>query len=261
MTPAAGGFAALRALVAWTVARGGRGIISLVGAGGKTTALFALARSLSAEGCAVLATTTTHILDPGAASAREGRGFGPVVVHPDPSSPECLDALAATGPRAVLAAGREGSRLTGIDPAAVPAVAALYDVVLIEADGARRRSIKAPAAHEPEAPASSSIVIGCVGLDALGAAMDERTVHRPELFGPLTGCAPGEAISAEHVGRLAASPDGLFKTVLDGCLRVVLLNKADTVPRDLAEECARAVTEAGGCDAVFICGVEREAGS
>jgi probable selenium-dependent hydroxylase accessory protein YqeC len=250
MTARIGGFDELCACAAETDGR--TPVIALVGAGGKTGTMFRLARSFAADGARVLVTTTTHILSPDAGSEREGRGFGPLLVLPDPASPAALAAVGAAGPRVVLAAAVDGRRLTGIRPDAVPALAALFDFILIEADGARLRPIKAPAPHEPVVPPASSAVIGVIGLDALGAPMDERTVFRPGLFGPLTGCAPGEAITARHILRLVSSPAGLFKSAPPSARRILLLNKGDAVPAGPAEECARAVIRAGACDAVCI---------
>ena len=52
--------------------RGGKPlVVSLVGGGGKTSLMFALASELRAEGMSVLVTTTTRILDP----RDEGRAF------------------------------------------------------------------------------------------------------------------------------------------------------------------------------------------
>lgn len=125
-------------------------------------------------------------------------------------------------------------------------------VILIEADGARGRRVKAPAAYEPVVPSACSAVIRLISLDALGAPMNARAVHRCELFGPLVGCAPGEPLSALHILRLVSSPAGLFKSAPSRALRLLLLNKADAVPRALAEECARSIITAGACDAVYV---------
>ena len=46
------------------------GVISLVGAGGKTSLMFRLAQELSAEGATVLTTTTTRIFMPGQGQSR-----------------------------------------------------------------------------------------------------------------------------------------------------------------------------------------------
>jgi len=229
-------------------------VVSIVGGGGKTSTLFAFARRFSSEGRRVLVTTTTHILHPDAGDMKDGRGFGPVVVSDGPISSQTIARLREAGPRTILAGGvqHDGSRLSGIAAEDVAVLREHFDVVLVEADGSRGLPVKAPAAHEPVVPRATTALIGCIGLDALGAPMDARHVHRPQLFGPLTGCAPGEAITAAHIARLVESPAGLFSSAPAGARRLVLLNKADLVSRDVAEGCAEAVCMTGACSAVFI---------
>jgi probable selenium-dependent hydroxylase accessory protein YqeC len=156
----------------------------------------------------------------------------------------------------VLGARRDGEKLCGLDPVAIDALADLFDIVLVEADGSKGLPVKAPASHEPVVPASSSIVIGVVGLDALGRPMDEHIVHRPEFFGPLVGCAPGERITAAHIARLANSTNGLFKNAPAKAMRAVLLNKADLVAPDIAAACRDAII-AGGYAGKIILGANR----
>jgi probable selenium-dependent hydroxylase accessory protein YqeC len=241
---------------------GNAAIAAFVGAGGKTSSLFALARYRASLGARVLVSTTTRILDPEAGSGRQGRGFGPVLRLGDLSDPWSLEAIRAAGPRLVLGASEpfraaeaqkgEGPKLYGIDPLCFAALRELFDSVLIEADGARGLSIKAPAAHEPVIPPLATAVVGLVGLDALGAPMDARIVHRPELFGPLVGCATGAPITIEHVARLAAAPQGLFKGAPMGAARIILLNKAELLAPYDAELCASTLRASAAADAVIL---------
>ena len=125
----------------------------------------------------------------------------------------------------VSRAADEPGKLKGIDPSWVPALARAFDLVLVEADGSRQLPMKAPAPHEPALPPGADLVVGVVGLDGLGRPMDQRTVHRPERFASVTGCAPGAPIRWEHLAALVRHPDGLFKAVTGR--RALLLNKAD----------------------------------
>ncbi|MGA2545586.1 MAG: selenium cofactor biosynthesis protein YqeC [Rectinemataceae bacterium] len=253
MSEAIRGLVELRSLVLEASTAPGAAVVAFVGAGGKTSAMFALARSLASSGTRILATTTTRILNPDAASAREGKGFGRVLMLPDPSSPASIELMRSEGPRVVLGSGcDEDGKLFGIDPESISALKVLFDVVLVEADGARGLSIKAPALYEPVVPSHCSVVVGLIGLDALGAAMDGWIAYKPELFGPLVSCAPGEAISPEHLVRLVASPQGLFKGTPSGARRIVVLNKADTVSQALADECAATLAAAEVADAVVV---------
>lgn len=203
--------------------------MSFVGAGGKTSLLLHLARELEGEGRPVLVTTTTHLADP----REEGGTFARIVLRADlerpaaaddPALPEALAGVTLLASRPADAPGK----LKGIDPSRVVALRGAWPVVLVEADGSKRLPVKAPAAWEPVVPDGTDLVIGVVGLDALGWPMDGRTVHRPELFAAVTGCAPGTPIAWEHVAALARHPQGLFKGARGR--RVVLLNKVDEAP-------------------------------
>jgi probable selenium-dependent hydroxylase accessory protein YqeC len=234
-------------------------VIALVGAGGKTSALFGLAGEL-AGGCpsGALMTTTTHLFDP---RLEPGRPYDELVLDPSlgaPGGPEPWDPGPRPGPgRRVLLAARalpgEG-KLQGVHPSRVAGLRRAWDYVLVEADGARRLPVKAPAEHEPVVPPGADLVLGLVGLACLGRPMDERTVHRPGLFAEATGCAPGEPIGPEHIAALTRSPLGLFKGAPAGAARVLVLNQADrcrTAPEALLK-----MLEARGpvaADLVLVC--------
>jgi probable selenium-dependent hydroxylase accessory protein YqeC len=70
------------------------------------------------------------------------------------------------------------------------------DVVLVEADGSRRRPIKGTADHEPALPDAATLVVAVANVHALGTPVDEEHVHRPEVFSDLTGVGPGQSITA-----------------------------------------------------------------
>ncbi len=204
--------------------------MSFVGAGGKTSLLLHLAGELAADGRPVLVTTTTHLADP-----REERPILPVrlLLHAELEFPAHAAAAAVPEPAlgvTLLAARRTEppGKLKGIDPSHVRLLASLWSLVLVEADGSRRLPLKAPAEHEPVVPEETGLTVGVLGLDALGWPMDERTVHRPERFAAVSGCAPGEAIGWDHLVALARHPEGLFKGARGA--RVALLNKVDESP-------------------------------
>lgn len=230
---------------------GGRGLVAaFVGAGGKTTAMFALARRAADEGMSVAVTTTTRIYDP---RDEGGRPFDRVVID------DRLGQAAAPGAEGlgapclgqegitVLAAGRDEAegKLVGIEPSWCAVLAGVFDLVLVEADGARGLPVKAPAGHEPALPREADVVFGCIGLDCLGGPATTEVVHRLDRFLSITGAIPGSPISPDHLVRLVLSPEGLFKSVPAGALRVAVLNKADLVDDGLAER-SRAGIEASG---------------
>jgi len=200
-------------------------VVSAVGAGGKTSLLERLACDYEAEGARVLLTTTTKVLPP-------APGTRPLILG------ETLSALCG-GIRSVLktggpspVAGRavlDSGKLDGLPPDWVPALRDLagIDAVLIEADGAARRPLKAPAPWEPVIPSCTSLVVALAGLDCQDTPLDEVHVHRPEEVGRLLGLSPGQIVPA---GRLPELLLQAYGPATPATARLLLLfSKADRV--------------------------------
>jgi probable selenium-dependent hydroxylase accessory protein YqeC len=201
-------------------------LISFVGAGGKTTALFRLAEELKGCNKRVLVTTTTAIYCPDEKDCDE-------VITGDPLS--SLAGRQTIGP-SVIALGSEitpDSKLLGVERSAITRVhqEKRFDYILVEADGSRQRSIKAPADHEPVIPQGTTKTVGVVGLDALGKQIDAASVHRPELLCSYTAQVMGSIIDEAVVAALIRAPQGLFKSVPEGSQRYVIFNKGDNGDR------------------------------
>jgi len=206
--------------------------VAAVGAGGKTTTLVRMAEEARARSWTVLLTTTTHM--------GEGRSVGPVVIEESgPDDRRLREALAAAGAATLLGRRIREDKLQGISPERVRAVSGLADLVLVEADGARGRSLKLPAPHEPVLPNAAEMVIVLVGLDAIGAPLDEQLVHRVEIVREVLHGV--ERISARDVAAVLSCPTG-YAARGDSGRTSVLLNKAESPERWRdAEEIARRI--------------------
>jgi probable selenium-dependent hydroxylase accessory protein YqeC len=239
----------------------GRGrIAAFVGAGGKTSALFAVAREAAGRGLSVLVTTTTHMYDP---RDEGGRGEDEVLLlsgyarRRGPGaggSPDWLHGRARSASLTVLASGKDKDslKLDGVDPAWVPELAGSFDLVLVEADGSRGLPVKAPGEHEPVLPPLVDLVFGLIGLDCLNAKAGSDSVHRFEAFQQVTGIEEGSPIGAGHLSHLVTSSHGLFKGCAPATRRIVLLNKADLAKGGDAVELWRLLRATPSVDAVFL---------
>ncbi len=202
---------------------GPKEIVAFTGAGGKTAAMFRLAGELAAAGLRVITTTTTRLgLDQLALSPR---------VLPVSDLPRLGGALAQY--RQVLVIGGEDrttQKTLGITGEQACALAARPDVdaILIEADGARGLSLKAPAGHEPVVPPCTTLLVSVVGLDAIGQPLGPGIAHRAEQVSILTGLPFGAAISPAAIAALLAHPAGGLKGLPPGARAVAFLNKAET---------------------------------
>ncbi|HKJ28099.1 MAG TPA: selenium cofactor biosynthesis protein YqeC, partial [Anaerolineales bacterium] len=100
--------------------------------------------------------------------------------------------------------------------------------LLVEADGSRRKPLKAPAAHEPVIPSFTETVVVLAGMSGMGKPLGETWVHRPERFEALSGLKMGEAISPEALTRVLLAKEGGLKGIPAGAKRIALLNQCDT---------------------------------
>jgi probable selenium-dependent hydroxylase accessory protein YqeC len=198
-------------------------VVSLVGGGGKTTALFLLAKELVAQGAKVIVTTTTKIYKPTPEQVKltiVSRDAGTLCQATE-------DALRET---AMIAVGKEieaEGKLSGVPPAWVADLAKLADYVLVEADGAKGKPFKAPASHEPVIPESTALTIVVVGIEVVGQVLSEVSVQRPERVSAITGLALGDVIMPKDIATAILHPDGLGRpTPLHR--QVLLLNKVDS---------------------------------
>ena len=199
---------------------GGIPRLAFVGAGGKTTALFHLAREYHSP---VLVANTAHTELWQLALADLHLFYldsGPLQLPPN------LPGVT------LLTGDRNNRSVAGVSPEGINHVLTYARQnqlpLLIEADGSRRHPVKAPADHEPPIPGFVETVVVTVGLTALGHELCSDWVHRPEIFAALSGAPLGSTISPEGILRVLSHPSGGLKNIPPGARRVVLLNQADT---------------------------------
>jgi probable selenium-dependent hydroxylase accessory protein YqeC len=214
-----------------TEALAAEGIVCAVGAGGKKTAMAALAAASER------ATLTATVRIPKAFAEREA-----VARFVETDDPAAVVRENDDWPLEVVPGPADESRHAGY-PNEV--VAGLRDVapgpVLVKADGARMRRFKAPNDREPQLPANTDTVLAIASAHAVGEPLDEGMVHRPELVAALTGRAVGDEIRAEDVAAVLAHERGGLKSVPDGATAVAVVNMVDderleTVGREVAAE-------------------------
>lgn len=173
-------------------------VVAFAGAGGKSGSILQVAAELAEAGMTVLAVPTTRM------TLDEARGIGPLVISEDPSELRAkVKTSFSEGNTRVAAGGAMTSknRVGGVLPDLVSDLAPLADVLLVEADGSRRRPIKGTANHEPALPDASTLVVAVGNVDALGSTVDEEHVHRPAVFSELTGVGLGQSITARAFAR------------------------------------------------------------
>ena len=204
---------------------GPREHIAIVGGGGKTSLCFALSEELLQTGTMVITSTTTKVL------YREANRAPCVVFCPSGSAfhEDVREGLKRDGHVFVAQRLLESGKVEGITRAMADSLFLdlQVDYLIVEADGAAGRPLKAPAAHEPVIPSSVTMVIAVIGLEAIGRPLDSEIVFRLGLFREITGLENGETITSPALARVFQSPNGLLKGTPDTARRIVFLNKMD----------------------------------
>jgi probable selenium-dependent hydroxylase accessory protein YqeC len=201
---------------------------ALIGAGGKTTTLFRLAKELRQKGYKVLVTTTTKIFKPG--KPHIDRLF--LVDDIDALARACGDIAAP----AVIGAGAgvsEDGKLLGLPPAWLDRLndGKAFDAILVEADGAASRLFKVPGAGEPVIPPSCQLTIWLMSIGVLGKPLDGAWVHRVENALALLGRAAGDAITQDCIIELVKHPAGCWQGIPPASRKIAVINQVDT-PED-----------------------------
>jgi molybdenum cofactor cytidylyltransferase len=206
-----------------------RQLVAIVGGGGKTSLLFALARELDGG---VVATTTTRIF------AAQMELADATCSLDEPGWRDRLDGLES---HLLLVGHVEGERAMGVSRE-LPAQWLSHprvDWVLVESDGSRMRPVKAPAEHEPVIPGEAALVVPVAGIDALSAPID-RVAHRPERVASISGLGTDCTLTPEALAAVLTSPRGGLKGVPPHARVALLLNKVESESeREAAHQVAR----------------------
>lgn len=221
----------------------GRGsVVSLVGGGGKTSTLFRIVKESALDGRRVLATTTARMKMEELVDVRD-------VLLWDERDPtgitwsRCRDEGAKSGwieeilggtrndariPAAFLGRTVMRDKLIGLPPEYLGELLGrlTWDVAVIEADGARGRSIKGHRLGEPVLPMCTTHVVVVVGADGLECPVNDQWCHRPEVIQDLLGLGWGERLSPHRIADLLCHRRGLLAKIPGDMDLSVYLNKS-----------------------------------
>lgn len=242
-------------------------VVSLVGAGGKTSLALWLMEEARTRGWPVAYATTTHMLEPVLQTEEilvltEEEGWRALLEEAFAAGRPTFLAAARTeekverGPGWPFPPGRFRRRkVRGLAPREVDALAQMWPDVLflVEADGARHRWLKAPAAHEPQVPGSTTHLLPVAAADAVGRPLAAETVHRPEQAAALLKVEPGTRLTPPMVAALLAHPQGGLKGAPQEAEVVLVLTLwGEPSPLGAAREVAQNLRGVPGVERVVI---------
>lgn len=200
-------------------------VISLVGAGGKTTTMEALADYLSKQGHQVLMTTTTHIRRPSLSE----------------------DQLIEEENLSLIMKKRERHKLIALGlplldhehkwqaPSMdfLEKLPELFDYILCEGDGSKCQPLKIPRKKEPVLFPKTDTVLGLMGLSSLHQPVESSLFGYKEASDELKEelLSEGSFLNTRHLYKIASAPYGLHKNVTTENYHI-LLNQADLISEE-----------------------------
>lgn len=193
---------------------GQRAVISVAGAGGKTSTILRLVKEYEHRQSPVAVTTTTHMKVP---SEYQLYGTG--------GEDALFERL--KGQKTAWAGTSCGDgKFSAPDSLFLERILRSKYPVLIEADGAKGMPVKAPARHEPVILEETEIVLYVFGMDAVGKKIID-VCHRSEMVSALLGKSRESKVLCEDIAALALDCRGGRKGVKDYMQYHVILNKTE----------------------------------
>jgi molybdenum cofactor cytidylyltransferase len=206
-------------------------LVSIVGGGGKTSLMFALASQWPGP---AISTTTTRIFRNQIEIAPSALSIGPGA-DVDSLALEILDENLKLNQHCLVFGEITGDKAHGV-PLNVPLVLlerSMAEIALVESDGSRMRPCKAPADHEPAIPDGVTLVIPTIGIDAINSSVS-AAAHRPELVGRLTQLSVDDVLTTEALATLLTHPEGGLKNIPDDARIIPFINKVESTDQLLA---------------------------
>ncbi len=206
-------------------------LVAIIGAGGKTTTMYTLASELAQRGKRVITTTTTQIFYP-----QPGETDKLIIASESHNLLNTTEEALRQYQRVTIAGTvLRTEKLAGLEPEQPYEllVKSGADVVIVEADGARHRMIKAPAEHEPVIPSQTNVALLLMSAEAINQPLRDSIAHRPELVAKVTGINMGDILSSAVIARLMTSEQGALKHIPETATAYFLITHASDSQKKL----------------------------
>lgn len=219
-------------------------IISIVGAGGKTSTAYWLANAFKSLGYHVLLTTTTKMYLPhpcdidhfinaseihtpinGSLSQIINNIFKKNVIDSNTQGSICFLY------QHLLLAENNQAKVQGIGSDLVTELKnnSPFSVIIIEADGAKKLPIKCPNSHEPCLPQVSNTVICVMSSEVLLIPICKSSIHRWQTFSHIGQCHQGQILDYQVLEKIIHHKNGSYKNAPKSATHILLFNKFDLV--------------------------------
>lgn len=197
-------------------------IVSIVGAGGKTSLMFSLAEELRYNH-KVLVTTTTKIYVPN--RLQYDFMYMWSTNNKNYISNSC---------KGIYVYGNYinlENKIIGVNFSYLKNMYEYFDYILIEADGSKRKPIKGWNDDEPIVYNQTDKTIGVLDITIIGKKVTEYNIHRLDKFIEITNASVGDLITIDHILSLITHPKGLFKNSFGE--KILFINKVENTKEKL----------------------------
>lgn len=196
---------------------GSQEVVCLIGAGGKTSLMFHLAKEARQRGDRVLVTTSTRLQIPQPSQYDEIDLSGEYFENQIPRAQKIYVAGIASS---------VAGKMRGVEQGLDRHCRERFDCILIEGDGAARKNLKGWRDSEPVVPDYTTHTIGVVDIQTVGKIIDDNFIHRLDRFLDISGAEKGERVRTTHLGNLIRHERGLFAKGTGTCQ--LYINKVET---------------------------------
>lgn len=216
-----------------------KGILTCVGAGGKSSLLMSLGKELQGKRTPFLLTSTTKMF------FQQVWDFAPVITRDEERGRISVGRFIQKYGYAAWFSRWYGTKVEGLPSSWIDGLflSGYVPLILVEGDGARQKLLKAPEIHEPVVPSQSTQVVGILNLRALGRLLSPELVHRPQRVMELLGKDMGDKIEVRDMALLAGHSQGIFQG--SGGTRFLVLTGANGISPDIGREILRQAQSLG----------------
>lgn len=197
-------------------------IITIIGAGGKTSLMFS-ASSLLRNDYKVLVTTTTHIYIP------DNNLYDKIIMLTHFEN-ENYNNILQNNKNGVYVIGSHivnNSKIKGLTFDMLDKITPYFDVVIIEGDGSKEKSLKGWNDNEPVIYPKTTKTIGIVDISSIGIDINEENIHRVDKFLEIINDYSNNKVNIEHLEKLILNENGLFKFYKGE--KILFINKVENI--------------------------------
>ena len=197
-------------------------IITIIGAGGKTSLMFS-ASSLLRNDYKVLVTTTTHIYIP------DNNLYDKIIMLTHFEN-ENYNNILQNNKNGVYVIGSHivnNSKIKGLTFDMLDKITPYFDVVIIEGDGSKEKSLKGWNDNEPVIYPKTTKTIGIVDISSIGIDINEENIHRVDKFLEIINDYSNNKVNIEHLEKLILNEKGLFKFTKGE--KILFINKIEDI--------------------------------